>query len=66
MNISPVREHDVVECDIRGDRFFAKAGPFASKGQLIVHPINGGGRGHTRYVTARQVVGHYRRSKASR
>ena len=65
MNITPIRERDVVECDVKGRRFFALVrGRGERKGQLRVEPITHGITYRT--VTARQVIAHFRRSRAAR
>lgn len=67
MNITPIKAGDIVECNVRGTKFFAKAGAisedYGDRKALLVEPIT-----HNityRHATARQVVGHYRKSKAS-
>lgn len=70
MNVTGVRAGDIVECDVRGRRFFALvgekveptgAGPALTT--LHIRPITAGIT--HRSVTSRQVIGHYRRSKTS-
>jgi hypothetical protein len=66
MNVTSVREGDIVECDVRGRRFFALVtGPPSGSGQrtLPVRPITPSIS--FRVVSAAQVIGHYRRSKQS-
>jgi hypothetical protein len=68
MNITGVRDGDIVECDVRGRRFFALVTgdpQGASRGQrtLPIRPITAGTS--YRVVNAPQVIGHYRRSKTS-
>lgn len=63
MNITSVSPGDIVECDIRGIRFFATVEE-TGKGELHVRP-------HTKqinyfHVKANQVVGHYRKMGKSR
>lgn len=70
MNTGSIKPEDIVQCDVRGDVFFARV---RAKGreqdarlrgrEIMVLPI---GRGGVRIVTARQVVGHYRKAKGSR
>jgi hypothetical protein len=66
MQLGPVKPDDIVECDVRGDRFLAFAeeqDPETRKLRIrsaTRRPIPAGS------VTSRQVVGHYRKSKASR
>ena len=63
MNITPIKERDVVECDVKGRRFYALVqGRGERKGQLRVSPITHGISYRT--VTARQVIAHFRRSRA--
>lgn len=72
MNISGVQPGDVVECDVRGEVFFALVLRDDHGGESA--PIRNGERWvqtlgrfvPPRIVTARQIVGHYRKSKASR
>lgn len=59
MNLSSVREGDIVECDIKGRRFFAHVRGKDATGVAIT-PIT---RETWRHVTAQQVIGHYRKSK---
>ena len=65
MSLAGIREGDIVCCDVRGDRFYAIAGGKAAEGRLPVSSLTGRPIPALR-VTARQVVGHWRRSKASR
>lgn len=62
MNLTSIREHDIVEVDIKGRRFFAQVGPRDQTG-VAIKPITAGIT--WRHATARQVIGHYRRSKQS-
>lgn len=68
MNITPIKPGDIVECDVRGSRFFAKAHDitkdFADRKVLNVEPLLPNVT--YRQATSRQVIGHYRKSKASR
>lgn len=61
MNISPIRPGDIVLCDVRGHRFHAEVKD-RKPGALDIKPISPGAN----YCTAksRQVVAHYRKSKA--
>lgn len=62
MQISGVKPGDIVKCDRKGQVFFAEVTATA-KGRLEIEPIN---KVITwREVTARQVIAHYRKSKAS-
>lgn len=70
MNVSSVRAGDIVECDVKGRRFFAlvaervdPTGAGLALTRLKIRPITAGIT--HRNVTSRQVVGHYRRSKTS-
>ena len=64
MNITPIRPADVVECDVRGRRFLALVEAKGQAGGLVVQPITHGITYRT--VTSRQVVTHFRRSRAGR
>lgn len=64
MTTQSIKVGDVVECDVRGDRFFGTVAE-RDRRELTVRPIGVRER-YPRIVTARQVVGHYRRSKSSR
>jgi hypothetical protein len=60
VTLTGIRSGDIVECDVRGERFFA----FASsngKGEIEVESLH---CHRFRIVTARQVVGHWRKRKA--
>lgn len=63
MNITNVKPGDVVECDVRGIRFFATVEE-TNKGEVHVKP-------HSRqinhfHIKATQVVGHYKKLAGSR
>lgn len=67
MNLASVCAGDIVYCDVRGDRFYARveqhdrrkgAAPLRIE-SLTGRPIP------ALHVKARQVVGHWRKSKAS-
>jgi hypothetical protein len=63
MNITGIREGDLVLCDVRGARFHAYVQARDERG-LAVRPIE---RGISyRHVTARQVIAYWRRSEQSR
>jgi hypothetical protein len=68
VNITPIKPGDIVECDVRGSSFFAKADTiakdFANRKVLNIEPLSP--KITYRQATPRQVVGHYRKSKASR
>lgn len=62
MNITNVKSGDVVECNVRGIRFFATVVEI-NKGEVQVQP-------HSRqinhfHIKSNQVVGHYRKTAAS-
>lgn len=62
MQIGGVKPGDIVKCERQGWVFFAEV-TATGKGALEVEPIN---KGCTyREVKSRQVVAHYRKSKAS-
>lgn len=65
MNLAGIRGGDIVCCDVRGDRFYAVVKGRAAESRLPVSSLTGRPIPALR-VTARQVVGHWRRSKASR
>jgi hypothetical protein len=63
MNITHIQPGDVVECDIRGIKFFATVTE-REKGQLVIQP-------HSRQINhyrvkATQVAGHYKKMSGSR
>lgn len=64
MNISPIKHGDLVRCNVRGEKFFAEVIQ-NQDGNLTLEPIN-----RTFLpaynVQARQVIAHYRKSKASK
>lgn len=62
VNLTSVREGDIVEVDIKGRRFFARVDDKDQTG-VCIKPITAGIT--WRHATARQVIGHYRRSKQS-
>jgi hypothetical protein len=65
VNTAGVRDGDVIECDVRGRRFFALVQEKlpAQRGVFRVRPITAGVTYRT--VKAVEVIGHYRRSKTS-
>ncbi len=65
MNLGGVREGDVLCCDVRGDRFYALAKAAAAEGKVPIASLTGRPIPALR-VGARQVIGHWRKSKASR
>ncbi len=65
MSLAGIREGDIVYCDVRGDRFYALAKDGAIQGKVPIFSLTGRPIPALR-VSARQVIGHWRRSKASR
>lgn len=65
MQLGTIREGDIVACDVRGDRFYGLATAGASGGVVTIASLTGRPIPATA-VKARQVVGHWRKSKASR
>lgn len=69
MTLKGIRAGDILECDIRGDRFFGivsnLSGEHTKKGELLLHPISNG-RGPVRIVTARQVKTRFKRMAGGR
>jgi len=72
VNVAGVRTDDIVECDVRGQRFFARVEQPVHKDEswgkrvVTVAPLNGSRSIPTRWATARQIVGHYSKRKGSR
>lgn len=64
MKLSGLKEGDIVLCDVRGMRFHAFVQDGATR-PLAVMPLDHKRISH-RSVTARQVIGHWRKSGASR
>lgn len=62
MNLTSIRVDDIVECEVKGRRFYALVRE-KTRGQLIVFPITANIT--YRRVTSKQVVAHFRRSKQS-
>lgn len=64
MRTAGIKEKDIVQVDIRGERFFGivDANNLKTAGTILVTRI---GRRHLRSVTLRQIIGHYRKSKDS-
>jgi hypothetical protein len=61
MTTQGIKPGDIVKCDIRGQLFYAMV---ITKGDTLeVEPLDR--RITFRNVTARQVVGHYRKAKKS-
>jgi hypothetical protein len=65
MSLAGIRAGDVLCCDVRGDRFYAVAKAAATEGRVPIASLTGRPIPALR-VSARQVVGHWRKSKASR
>jgi len=65
MSLAGVRASDVLCCDVRGDRFYALARAAAAEGKVPIASLTGRPIPALR-VSARQVIGHWRKSKASR
>jgi hypothetical protein len=63
MRLSGVKVGDIVQCDVRGQRFFARVDQ-ADGHWLEVGSLNGVQLGYRR-LSSRQIVGHYRRAKNS-
>ena len=62
MRTQGVKPGDIVECDVRGQTFFARVVELGDA--ISIEPLS---RQITyRQVTARQIVGHYRKAKGSR
>jgi hypothetical protein len=64
VTIGGIHENDVVRCNVRGDRFWARATGEAEDGTLPIVSLNGRPIPTLR-VRARQVVGHWRMRKGS-
>lgn len=60
MRLSSVHPGDIVECNVRGDLFFALVTKIDGS-ELELNPISRG-QSKVRIVTARQVRAHWRRS----
>jgi hypothetical protein len=65
MSLAGVREGDIVFCDVRGDRFYARVKGEVDEGRLPIESLTGRPIPALR-VRARQVCGHWRRSRSSR
>lgn len=65
MSLAGVRAGDIVYCDVRADRFYAVVKCPAAAGKVPIESLTARSIPALR-VTARQVIGHWRRSKASR
>lgn len=71
MDTSTVREGDIIRCDVRGDKFYASVrspvsyNPDLRKRVLTVTSLTGRPI-PTRFITPRQVIGHWRQSRRNR
>lgn len=65
MNLAGVREGDIIQCDIRGDRFYAMARSTAKNGVIPIESLTGRPI-PSMNAKSRQVVAHWRKSKQSR
>jgi hypothetical protein len=69
VNVQSVHSGDIVECNIKGRRFFAlatsdpQASPMGGFKTMTIRPITPSVS--YRIVGSTQVIGHYRRSKQS-
>jgi hypothetical protein len=64
MKTQSIRPGDIVHSDVRGQTFFARVVDRDDDKNLLVEPLDS--RITYRVLTARQVVGHYRKAKGSR
>lgn len=62
MTLHGIYPQDIVLCDVRGERFHATVADSPMNGDVQVVPLHKG-HGKARVVTARQVVGHWRRRR---
>jgi hypothetical protein len=62
MTLGSIRENDIILCDVRGQRFYGTVSAVGKRGVEVSTLC----QSRLRIVTARQVIGHYRRSKSSR
>ena len=65
MNTAGIREGDIIQCDIRGDRFYAIARSAPAKGVVPIESLTGRPI-PSMNATSRQVVAHWRKSKQSK
>jgi hypothetical protein len=71
MNLTPIKVDDIVNADVRGDRFYAlviervRQNETLDRRVLRVKSLTGRPI-PTQFLTARQVVGHWRRSAQSK
>lgn len=70
VNLTGINKQDIVLCDVRSDRFYATVTAHLPKGDANGKPLaieSLTGRPIPAYhVSARQVVGHWRKAKGSR
>jgi hypothetical protein len=64
MNITGIKSGDIVQCDVRGYRFFALVTDSSTRGSLRIEGLSRLAI-PTLEVKARQVIGHWRKSKRS-
>ena len=65
MNITGIKSGDIVHCDVRGYRFYALVTDSSTRGSLRIESLSRLAV-PTFQVKARQVVGHWRKSKQSK
>lgn len=71
MNLTPIKAGDIVKADVRGDLFYGLVAEPAAMNEalrrrvLTVSSLTGRPI-PTRFLTAHQVIGHWRRSARSR
>lgn len=70
MTTGSMKPGDILECEVRGYTFFARAvtGAVERNGRrgIEIEPLKPGQHLITQFVTARQVVGHYAKRKGSK
>lgn len=64
MRLTGIKVDDIVHADVRGQRFYARVEQ-VDEGAIQIASLNGKALGYSR-LTARQVVGHYRKAAGSR
>jgi hypothetical protein len=60
MTLNGIRPDDIVHCDVRGERFYATVTDPPHRGEVAVATMC---RERARIVTARQVIGHWRKRR---
>lgn len=65
MVLGSVKPDDIVLCDVRGDRFYARAVVINADGALQIESLTGRPI-PAMWVGSRQVVGHWMKSKRSK